>query len=731
MGIPQLNMNHITQKNLLVIISISLQLLVNSQLTKAQDVKPFTINKSGLAIQFDFYKGSLRQRYMQPSENIEKVNLPEMIDKSDLETAIQITGRMRIGRSYDCGEPGFNFTYTGMTETKTALGEHIVISQTDTVSKLVAESHYIFYNNIPVIRRYTRLINNGNKAVGIEYVSSAMLNNMTAFGKKHADEKLVIHWANNFYNSEAQWRQSTPSQLGWFTQDDKMSGKITFSSLGTMSTSTYLPLEMVENTEANITWFWQIEHSGSWYSEMGSNSGSRGSYTYLGGPDEKNHHAWKQLQPGEDYTTVTVAVGCVTGGFGEAVNALTKYRRTALLMPHADNLNMPVIFNDYMNCLWADPTTEKELPLINAAAKAGADYFVIDAGWYAELKAKWWDEIGLWQPSASRFPKGIMEPINAIRKKGMKPGLWLEIELAGVKSPLITKPNDWFFMRHGKRVNEGGRYFLDFRNPEVKQHVNEVVNRVVKEYGIEYIKRDYNCSALFGTELNASSAGQGMMENTRSIYNWIDSVHIKYPNLVLENCSGGGMRMDYEALSRHQIQSSSDQGDYKKYPSIIVGELAAVLPEQLAAWTYPLAKSSAEEASFNMVSAMLCRIHLSGELDKLKPASMAQVVNGISVYKNKISKYLPNSTPFFPLGMPSFTDSVSAIAVGMKHAEKRFVSVWRLTGKNQVLLPIMNAAKAKIIYPTNLGVSIQKDAKGFILTFPKEYMAAVIEIAND
>ena len=81
--------------------------------------------------------------------------------------------------------------------------------------------------------------------------------------------------------------------------------------------------------------------------------------------------------------------------------------------------------------------------------------------------------------------------------------------------------------------------------------------------------------------------------------------------------------------------------------------------------------------------------------------------------------------------MPSFTDSVSAIAVGMKHAEKRFVSVWRLTGKNQVLLPIMNAAKAKIIYPTNLGVSIQKDAKGFILTFPKEYMAAVIEIAND
>ena len=717
-------------KHLRLITFLLFKIIVNSTPIFAQNVKPFTINKSGLTIQFDFYKGSLRQRYMQPSENISKATLPQMIDKSDLEIAIQITGRMRIGRSYDCGEPGFNFTYTGMSETNTKNGNHVIIFQTDTVSKLVAESHYIFYNDIPVIRRYTRLVNKGTEAVGIEYVSSAMLNNMTAFGKKNADEKLIIHWANNFYNSEAQWQQSTPSQLGWRKRDKEMTGKITFSNLGTMSTSTYLPLEMVENTEANITWFWQIEHSGSWYSEMGSNTGSHGSYTYLGGPDEQHHQAWKQLQPGEEYTTVTVAIGCVTGSFGEAVNALTKYRRTALLMPHADNLSLPVIFNDYMNCLWADPTTEKELPLINAAAKAGADYFVIDAGWYAALKEKWWDAIGLWQPSASRFPNGIMEPFNAIRKKGMKPGLWLEIELAGVKSPLVNKPDDWFFMRHGKRINEGGRYFLDFRNHEVKQHANEVIDRIVKKYGVEYIKRDYNCSALFGTELNASSAGQGMLENTRAMYNWIDSVHIRYPNLVLENCSGGGMRMDYEALSRHQVQSSSDQGNYKKYPSIIVGELAAVLPEQLAAWAYPLASASAEEASFNMVTAMLCRIHLSGELDKLSNKAMEQVVNSIAVYKKQISKYLPQSTPFFPLGMPSFTDSVSAIAVGMKHADKRFIAVWRLSGRNQVPLPIMNATMAKIIYPINLGISLKKDDKGIIVTFPKKYMAAVIEIAD-
>ena len=87
--------------------------------------------------------------------------------------------------------------------------------------------------------------------------------------------------------------------------------------------------------------------------------------------------------------------------------------------------------------------------MINAAAKAGTNYFVIDAGWYAALNEKWRNAIGLWQPSASRFPNGIMEALNAIRKKRMKPGLWLEIELAGVKSPLVNKPDEWFFVRHG------------------------------------------------------------------------------------------------------------------------------------------------------------------------------------------------------------------------------------------------------------------------------------------
>ena len=91
---------------------------------------------------------------------------------------------------------------------------------------------------------------------------------------------------------------------------------------------------------------------------------------------------------------------------------LTKYRRL-IRRKNTDNKRLPVIFNDYMNCLWGDPTAEKEYPLIDAAKKAGCEYFVIDAGWYAD--GFWWDEVGEWEVSKKRFPDGLKPVMEYIR----------------------------------------------------------------------------------------------------------------------------------------------------------------------------------------------------------------------------------------------------------------------------------------------------------------------------
>ena len=410
------------------------------------------------------------------------------------------------------------------------------------------------------------------------------------------------------------------------------------------------------------------------------------------------------------------------GQFGDAVAALTRYRRAACAKPHKANSRCPVIFNDYMNCLWGDPTEEKELPLIAAAAKAGCEYFVIDAGWYADIKEDWSQTIGSWLPTSSRWPHGLKFVLDQIRKNGMIPGLWLEPEVAGAKSGLAQKPDNWFFVRHGKRVLKNSRYLLDFRNPEVRTYLDQVIARLVNEYGVGYIKMDYNVDSLQGTELNADSFGQGLLEHNRAHLAWLDSILTRYPDLIVENCGSGGGRMDYAMLSRLQIQSMTDQEDYLKLPAILVGASAAVLPEQLAIWSYPLANSDADQASFNMVTAMMCRIHQSGRLDSLSPQAWPQVSEGIRIYKDILRKQLPDAIPFYPLGIPDVTDSQKPVALGMRSQSRTLLAVWRIDAPAKTEVP-WTMPNPTVLYPVDLGVKITTSNGSLNVEFPRTRMS--------
>jgi alpha-galactosidase len=404
---------------------------------------------------------------------------------------------------------------------------------------------------------------------------------------------------------------------------------------------------------------------------------------------------------------------------------LTRYRRVACEKQRNNKVRCPVIFNDYMNCLWGDPTEAKELPMIAAAAKAGCEYFVIDAGWYADLREDWSQTLGEWEASPTRWPRGLKFLLDQIRQAGMVPGLWLEPEVAGPKSTLAKKPDNWFFVRHGKRVLKNSRLLLDFRNLEVRAYLDQVIARLVNDYGVGYIKMDYNLDSLQGTELNADSFGQGLLEHNRAHLAWLDSILNRYPDLIIENCGSGGGRMDYAMLSRLHIQSMTDQEDYLKLPAILVGASAAVLPEQLAVWSYPLVSADVDQASFNMVTAMMCRIHQSGRLDSLPSQAWAQVTEGLRVYKELLRKHIPAAVPFYPLGLSDVTDFQAPIALGMRSSEQAFLATWRIDGPATVKIP-WASRDAKLLYPADLGIKI-KAAEGTLnVEFPRSRMACLV-----
>jgi alpha-galactosidase len=446
-------------------------------------------------------------------------------------------------------------------------------------------------------------------------------------------------------------------------------GEFSVISTGTWSTGKHLPVAAVGSARLGAAWAWQIEHNGAWRWEIGEDTAS--GYIALSGPTDTDHQWTQTLHPGDEFQTVPVALA-LAADFTSAIAQLTNYRRGARRR-HADNAAMPVVFNDYMNTLNGDPTTEKLLPLIDAAGTVGAEIFCIDAGWYDD-SGDWWDTVGEWQPSTTRFPGGLGEVIERIRSAGMVPGLWLEPEVVGVNSPVAHRlPDAAFLQRSGKRVVEHQRYHLDLRHPAALAHLDEVVDRLVRDFGVGFFKLDYNINPGPGTDRDADSVGAGLLAHNRAHLDWLEGVLDRHPGLVLENCGSGGMRSDYAMLSRLQMQSTSDQQDFLKYPPIAAAAPVAMLPEQAANWAYPQPEMTEEEVAFCLATGLLGRYYVSGHVGRMEARRLALVTDAIAVAKS-LRGDLTGSTPFWPLGMPSW--EAAWIALGLSIPGGALVTLW-------------------------------------------------------
>jgi alpha-galactosidase len=452
-------------------------------------------------------------------------------------------------------------------------------------------------------------------------------------------------------------------------------GKYSEVSTGTWSTGVNLPVAALEAVDAGLCWGWQIEHNGPWRWEIGEDIGS--SYLSLSGPTDVDHQWNRILAGGESFDSVPVSL-VIAADLDGAVAQLTRLRR-ASRRPHPDQASMGVIFNDYMNTLMGDPTTEKLLPLVDAAAGVGAEIFCIDAGWYDD-DGDWWDGVGAWLPSTVRFPGGLGEVIDRIRSAGMVPGLWLEPEVVGVRSPVAAAlPDSAFLRRGGRRILEHGRYHLNLTDPAALAHLDGVVDRLVAEFGIGYFKLDYNIDPGAGTDAPGRSVGDALLSHNLAYLAWLDGVLDRHPGLILENCSSGAMRMDFALLSRLQLQSTSDQQDYLKYPPIAASAPLAMLPEQAASWAYPQPGMTEEQIAFCLCTAMLGRYFLSGYLNRMSAPQLALVTEAVAAHK-AIREEIRGAVPVWPLGLPGWDSPW--IAMGLRQPlgdESILLTIWSRT----------------------------------------------------
>ncbi len=566
-----------------------------------------------------------------------------------VEIGVAGSGRSWSARRYVDSLAGHRLIY----QKHVVQGDELVVTSRDKSLEVVTTLTAV--PDSGAVRIRSRLVNTGSAEIGLTWVTSAVWGGTLAGAPF---ESLRVWWADNDWLAENRWTSATTREilpdLNWEAHKIDPRGTFARTALGAWSTDGTLPLGVVTDESSGLAVGWQLEHNGGWHWQAGERAD--GLYVSLLGPTETEHDWYGRLAAGEEFTTVPVTVAFATDGFEGVVAALTAARRQGR-RSHPDHTGLPVIFNDYMNTLMGDPTTAKLLPLIDAAAEVGAETFCIDAGWYDDDAQGWWDSVGAWEPAPNRFPGGLC------RRAGPHPrarhGAWAVVGAGGRRRP---EPD---------RRESAGRGVL----PAARRAESSSTAATTSTCGIRWRASTSTRSSTGWSAVSASAtssstttstsasgptttrsaAGAGLLGHNRALLQWIDGVLDRYPHLTLENCSSGGMRVDYAMLSHLQVQSTSDQQDPLYYPPVAAAAAAAVAPEQAASWTYPQPTFSDELIAFTMAAGMLGRLHLSGHLDKMTDDQRALVAEAITAYRS-YRPFVATAVPFWPLGLPGWED---------------------------------------------------------------------------
>ena len=626
---------------------------------------------------------------------------------------------------------------------------------------LTAEVQVKTFKNCTAKRQTVTVKNTSQKTVTLEELASGTVKLSDGKLPWYDPQKYRISYCQSAWQGEGQWRSATPDELGLVNIYCLRSLRaVNFSSKGSWSTSVYFPMIYIEDLECRKTWFFEVESSAAWCMELGiySDDGNEGLYVSMDAANVLND-GWRiKLQSGESYTTVPCVYGCADGDINDAVREVTKLHRLCSVTPAARP--MPLVFNDYMGALWAMPSDKNLPPLIEKAAEAGAEYFCIDAGWYQAPDQKTDHEKGLglgrFSPYEERFGDiGFQGILDLIKSHGMKPGIWLEIEAfeTFVKNELLDE--DCFLKRDGEII-EPPRGFLDLRNKKAHDYILSVFNDLY-DRGVRFIKNDYNHTVGIGCDSETGSFSEGLQEHAKALYALFDEVHKLHPDMLIENCGSGAQRADGGIMRHSDLLSTSDQMVYYANPSIAAGTLAYTLPEKAGIWSFPYhlpyqhkqdeysdffneeyikAHKDGEETIFNMVTAAMGVMYLSGHPDFCDEENLALYNEGAALYK-ELRDFTCKAYPVYPGGFFRMCDR-GFFSLGLINEEKTrmILSVWRIGGEEKdgavdLSKWVKDTSEAVMIYPEK-GYEVPfclSDKTGVLtLTLEKEMSARLFEI---
>ncbi len=341
---------------------------------------------------------------------------------------------------------------------------------------------------------------------------------------------------------------------------------------------------------AGDCWGFALVYSGNFLAR--AEAGAAGARLTMG--IHPYHFHWT-LAPGETFTAPEAAMVFSDRGLGEMSRRFHRAIRGHLLPRRWRDAAAPrpVLLNSWEACYFAFDEA-RLLSLAGAARKAGIDLFVLDDGWFRGRNDDT-TSLGDWTCDYRKLPGGIPGLCQKINALGMAFGIWVEPEAVSPDSALYRAHPDWALEMPGRAtLPVRHQYTLDFSRSDVRDGIWNQLTALLDSCPIRYLKWDMNRSLadVYSAALPAARQGEVYHRYVLGVYDLQRRLTERYPDLLLENCAGGGARFDCgmlafspqiwcsdntDALSRLTIQ----YGTTLFYPPCTMGAHFSTVPNHI------------------------------------------------------------------------------------------------------------------------------------------------------
>lgn len=490
-----------------------------------------------------------------------------------------------------------------------------------------SENQYVTLNmvkHINTLEVSTIYENRGNENVTLEMLSSFAIRGIKA-------DK--VHRFQSFWSAEGKLRTETINDLHLEPSWNRCGMRVEkFGTLGSMPVRKYFPFIALENSETNEFIAVQLYTPSSWQIEILCKEDE--TLALVGGIADRDFGHWfKTLGPRESFITPK-AVVAQGNSLYEVCDKLVKAQKPDISEVDKD---MGIIFNEYCTT-WGNPSFDNISKICNKLKGKGIQYLVIDSGWYGKNEG-WWASIGDWDINLDKFPMGLKSAADYIRKCGMIPGLWFEYESVGRSSKHWTN-SDHLLKKDGIVITVGDKRFWDMSDSWVVDYLSYAVIETLRDCGFGYLKVDYNDTIGIGCD-GAESLGEGLRQRVNASKEFFKKIKECLPDIVIENCSSGGHRLEPSMMELVSQASFSDAHETTSIPIIAANMHRVIQPWQSQIWAVMRENDSDNRIYYSIISTFLGRMCLSGDIYDLSDGQWNIIDKGICFYK-EISDIIKN-----------------------------------------------------------------------------------------